>query len=173
MSLDQVNNLIFVLTVLGQIFIVAAIIYLIFFRKIKNKLINFLTKNTIALAFLVALFSTSASLYYSGIAGFIPCDLCWLQRIFLFPLVIILGLAWLKKKDEAIDYSLALISIGTIISVYHNYIYYTAVSSTFCSITSPCTQVYVTGYNYLSLPLMSLTAFLMIGLLLLNKKFNK
>jgi len=173
MSFDQVNNLIFVLTILGQVFIVVTIIYLIFFRKIKNKLINFLTKRAIPLTFLIALFSTSASLYYSEIARFIPCDLCWLQRIFLFPLVIILGLAWLKNKDEIIDYSLALIGVGTIISIYHNYIYYLTVPSTFCSITSPCTQVYVTGFNYISIPLMSLTAFLMIGLLLLNKKLNK
>jgi len=120
----------------------------------------------------VALVSTLSSLYYSEIAHFIPCDLCWFQRIFMYPLVIMLGLAIIKKKDEIIDYSLGLVAVGTLISLYHNYIYYSAETTNFCSIVAPCTQKYITSFGYISIPLMALTAFLMIALLLINKKIK-
>lgn len=171
MSLNQLNYGLSILTILGQVFIAGAIIYLLFFRKIKNKFINFITKHTLVITFLIALLTTSGSLYYSQIAGFAPCELCWLQRICMYPLVIIFGLAAIKKDNSVIDYGLGLVIVGTLFSLYHNYIYYTAVASSgFCSIVAPCTQKYITGFSYLSIPLMALTAFLMIGLLLVNKK---
>lgn len=172
MSLGQINNLLYVLTVLGQIFIAAAILYLIFFRKVNNKVINFISRNAVPLAFTVALLASGGSFYYSGIAGFDPCHLCWFQRVFMYPQVIILGLGLFKKDNSAIDYSLALIGVGTLISLYHNYIYYSAAPSIICSISSPCTEVFFTGFHYISMPLMSLTAFLMMAVLLINKKFK-
>ena len=42
------------------------------------------------LCWLVAGVSAMGSLFFSYIMGFAPCVLCWYQRIFLFPLVIIL-----------------------------------------------------------------------------------
>lgn len=171
MSINQVNYILSILTILSQIFIVGAIIYLIFFRKIKNKFINFVTRHALVLVFFIALLATSGSLYYSQIAGFAPCELCWFQRICMYPLVIIFGLAAIKKDNSVIEYGLGLVIIGTIIALYHNYIYYTAVTSSgFCSIVAPCTQKYITGFSYLSIPLMALSAFLIIGLLLMNKR---
>jgi len=172
MSLEQLNNFLSVFVVLGQIFVVVAFIYLLFFRKYHNQVTKLITKNAIIFAFVVALVSTLSSLYYSEIAHFIPCDLCWFQRIFMYPLVIMLGLAIIKKKDEIIDYSLGLVAVGTLISLYHNYIYYSAETTNFCSIVAPCTQKYITSFGYISIPLMALTAFLMIALLLINKKIK-
>lgn len=172
MSSDQANYLLAVLTLLGQILALCFTVYLLFFRKSQARLINFFTKNAISLAFFVSLAAVSGSLYYSQIVGLTPCELCWFQRIFMYPQPILLGLAWLKKDKGIINYSLALVSVGALISLYHNYIYYTAPPVTFCSIITPCTQPYVIGFNYLSLPLMALTAFVMIGLLLLNKKIR-
>ena len=170
MLLNQVNYYLSILTIFGQIFIVGAIIYLLFFRNIKNRLINFINKYTLVLTFFLALLATSSSLYYSQIAGFAPCELCWFQRIFMYPLVIIFGLAMIKKDNKIVDYGLGLVTIGSLISLYHNYIYYTAVSTGFCSIVAPCTEKYFTTFNYISIPLMALTSFLMIGLILINKK---
>jgi len=172
MSLDQINNLLYVLTVLGQIFIVTAVFYLIFFRKVNNKFINFISRKVIPFSFIIAFIATCGSLYYSEIVGFAPCHLCWFQRVFMYPQVIILGLGLFKKDDSVIDYSLALASMGAIISMYHNYIYYSATPSAICSITSPCTEVFFTGFHYISMPLMALTAFLMIAVLLINKKLK-
>jgi len=172
MTLDQINSLLSIFIILGQIFIVTAIVYLLFFRKYKNQLIKLITKNSILLAFIVALTSTLSSLYYSELAHFAPCDLCWFQRIFMYPLVILLGMALIKKKAEIIDYSLGLVMVGALISLYHNYIYYTAQTTSFCSIAAPCTQRYITSFGYISIPLMALTAFLMVALLLINKKIS-
>lgn len=166
------NNLLYVLVVIGQLFIILALIYLLFFRQRTNKLINFVTSHTFPLAFLVALTATGGSLYYSQIAHFTPCELCWLQRIFMYPQIILLGLAWWKKENHIIDYSLAMLVVGTLISLYHNYIYYFTHVAAICSLTSSCTQIYVTGFHYITIPLMALTSFIIIGLLLLNKKLK-
>jgi len=172
MSLEQLNNSLSILVVLGQIFIPVAILYLLFFKKYNSKVNKLINNNSILFAFIVALVSTLSSLYYSQIAHFIPCELCWFQRIFMYPLVVLLGLALIKKKDEIIDYCLALVAIGTLFSLYHNYIYYNTQTANFCSIIAPCTERYITSFGYISISLMALTAFLMIALLLINKKIK-
>jgi len=171
MLIEQVNNILYIFAILGFIFIIVAILALLFWGK-NNKIINFITRNSIPLAFLISLMATLGSLFYSETAGFAPCDLCWFQRIFMYPQVILLGLAWWKKEDIIINYSLILILIGTLFSVYHNYIYYTAQPTGFCSIVSPCTQTYILGFGFITIPLMAITAFVLMGLLLLNKKFR-
>ena len=155
MSTDQINIVLSTAALFGQILIVFFLIYLIFFRKSNFRPIKFIIDRAIPIAFLVALIATGGSLYYSEIAKLIPCELCWLQRFFIYPQVILLGLAWLKKENNILDYSLALIGIGTLISLYHNYIYYSATPSNVCSIVAPCTQQYVVGFGYISLPLRS------------------
>ncbi len=170
MSIELINSCLYFLTIIGQVFILLAIILLILKKKKENKIVTFFANKSIFLAFLVALAATLGSLYYSEIAGFPPCDLCWFQRIFMYPQVLLLGLACLKKDKNIIDYSLVMITIGWLISLYHNYIYYTARPTSFCSIIAPCTQSYVTGFGYISIPFMAIIAFTMIGLLLYIKK---
>jgi len=172
--LGQVNYLLASLSLAGQVFIVLALVMLIFFRRRQNKMLVWFRAKALVLSFIVALVATLSSLYYSEIAGFVPCELCWFQRIFMYPQVILLGLAYLKKDFKIINYSLPLILIGALFSIYHNYIYYTAQPSNgFCSITAPCTQVYIVGFNYISIPLLAIISFLMIGLLLLFAKTGK
>src|SRR5258708_5189085 len=60
-------------------------------------LVEFIGERAIFFSFLVALAATLGSLFYSGIANFQPCLLCWWQRIFLYPQVILLFVAFLKK----------------------------------------------------------------------------
>ncbi len=170
MLLSSINNLLSFLTIFGQVFVLLALIYLLFYRQTKLKSVKYIIKNAIPLAWVIAFLATASSLYYSEIAGFAPCDLCWFQRIFMYPQVVLLGLAWIRKEVVIIYYSLSLLAIGIIFSVYHNYIYYTAQPSGFCSIVSPCTQSYVVGFSYNSIPLMAITAFAMVIVLLLLKR---
>ena len=172
MFINSINNIIYLLVFLGQVFIIISLVLFLFYRNKKYKLSIFLTKNALQISFFVALAATFGSLFYSEIAGFPPCDLCWFQRIFMYPQVLILGLAWWKKEERILDYSLILLGIGAIFAVYHNYIYYSVQITTFCSITSPCTQRYVTGFSYITIPLMALTAFLLMGILLLHKRLR-
>lgn len=173
MLVTQVNFLLSLLVVVAQITTIVLLVYLIFNRSGVGKVFRFISNKSILLAFIIALTATIGSLYYSEIAQFTPCKLCWLQRIFIYPQVIILGLVWWRKDRQVLDYSLIMIAIGAIISLYHNYVYYTAKPSLVCSIAAPCTQKYVTGFDYVTIPLMSLSALVVMGLLLIINKLNK
>ena len=91
----------------------------------------------------------------------------------MYPQVIILGLAWLKKDYKIVDYSLALSAIGLVFSVYHNYTAITAAAGIFCTSLSSCNIEYVSEFGYITIPLMALTAFgLIFSLLIITKKTN-
>lgn len=165
-----VNKILALGAIASQIFIVLAIVYMILFRQ-RNKVTDFFSRNGIKMAFMVSVVAVSGSLFYAGYAGFVPCNLCWFQRIFMYPEVILLGLALLKKDEGIVDYVLSLSIVGAVISIYHNYIYFKSLASAFCTISEPCTVAYVTEFNYITIPMMALTAFLLITLLLIARKY--
>ena len=167
MLLQSVNLVLGILTVIGLIFSLVYLVYLLFFSSGKP---NYFSSRGILFSFIIALIATLGSLFYSKVAGFAPCELCWLQRIFMYPQVILLGLAMIKKDVKIIDYCLSLAVIGAIISLYHNYVYYAASSLSVCGVTSiSCTIRYVWEFGFVTIPLMALTAFLMIILLLIGQ----
>lgn len=171
MILNFVNKLLSVCVIISQIFIVLILLYYLFLQKKYPIVRQFLGGNGIRFSILIALFATLGSLFYSNIAGFAPCNLCWFQRIFMYPEVIILGLALFKKETKIVDYALILAMIGWFISIYHNYIYYKGLSSVVCRIGESCAIPYVTEFGYISIPMMALTAFsLMIVFLLYQKQ---
>jgi hypothetical protein len=171
MLLPTVNRILAILTLGSQVFIVLGLIQTLFFRNHKNNpAIQFFSRNGLFFAFIIALVATGGSLFYSEIAGFEPCKLCWFQRIFMYPLVILLGLALLKRDYKFTFYPSILAMIGAIISLYHNVIYYGGISIFPCDpfgLGVSCTKVLVMEFGYITIPLMALTAFLLI-LLFLN-----
>ncbi|MDP3883257.1 MAG: disulfide oxidoreductase [Candidatus Staskawiczbacteria bacterium] len=173
MLTDTVNIILATLVLLSQIFFVLGILYLLFFRKKFPVVLSVFSKNGILFSFIVAMVATLGSLYYSNVAGFNPCDLCWFQRIFMYPEVLLLGLALYKKESKIIDYALSLAVGGWIISAYHNYTFYKVVSSTFCGIGESCTTRYVIEFGYITIPMMALTGFTLIIALLLTQKLTK
>lgn len=177
MPISAINTLLAWLTVGGQIFLAIGIVYWLLFRKEQNNpMLNRLGKNGMALAWLIAAFATGFSLFYSDIAGFAPCALCWYQRIFMYPQVVLLGMAWLKKDFRIADYGLPLSTIGALVALYHNYISYGGRSLFSCAASAlgaSCTQRFVFEMGYITIPLISLTAFLlMIFFLGLQKRYN-
>ncbi|MCX6721620.1 MAG: disulfide bond formation protein B [Candidatus Staskawiczbacteria bacterium] len=169
MLLEIINKVLATGAIISQIFIVLALIYILLPYK-QQKISEFFSGNGIKLAFVCACLATAGSLFYSNYAGFEPCPLCWFQRIFMYPQVILLGLALFKKDKNIIDYSLALSIIGVVISIYHNYIVINGLHSTVCTISEPCTINYVLEFGYITIPAMALTAFLLIILLLMSQK---
>jgi disulfide bond formation protein DsbB len=71
------------------------------------------------LAWVAALIATIGSLYFSEVLHYIPCTLCWYQRIFMYPLAIILGMAFYRNDNDIAKYTLPLSIIGMLISGYH------------------------------------------------------
>ncbi|MSU54291.1 MAG: disulfide bond formation protein B [Candidatus Staskawiczbacteria bacterium] len=167
---DFITKLLSLGVIIGQIFILCAVLYFIFWRKTQNSIAEFIGKRGLLLAFIVTLISILGSLYYSNIVGFPPCELCWFQRIFMYPLFFLLGLALIKKETHITVYALMLAIIGGIISLYHNYMYYYNQGlDSFCQLGGTqvsCIKQYVFEFGYVTIPLMALTAFILIAIFL-------
>jgi len=155
----------------SQIFIILSVFLLIFLKKESRPLFNFLAVNALKLAFLVALVATSGSLFYSEYAKFTPCLLCWLQQIFMYPLVVLFAIAVSKKDDKIFTYTLPLAVIGWFISLYHNYISYRVIGSVACRIGESCVTPYVCDFGYITIPMMAFIAFSLIIILALANKY--
>ncbi len=115
------------------------------------------------LAALVACVTMAGSLYYSQIAHFVPCALCWYQRIAMYPLAIILVVASLRRDTRVWWYVVPQAVIGAGFAIYHTQLQaFPKQHSSFCTISEPCTVRYVWEFGFVSLPLMALTAFTFI-----------
>jgi disulfide bond formation protein DsbB len=124
--------------------------------------------NALGLAWLVAFLATAGSLYFSEVAGYVPCTLCWYQRIAMYPLVVILAVGAARRESAAAVYGLALAVIGALIAVYHSALeWMPALDTGACSATTPCTLVWFRVFGLISLPNLALTAFALIIVILL------
>lgn len=120
------------------------------------------------LAFAVALTATLGSLYLSEVAHFVPCTLCWYQRIAMYPLVPILLVAAVKRDAAVWRYAAPLAVIGSAISIYHYQLErFPDQTSVSCTLEAPCTVVWIWRFHYISIPFMALSGFALIIALLL------
>jgi mannose/fructose/N-acetylgalactosamine-specific phosphotransferase system component IIC len=113
------------------------------------------------LAWLVSIVATLGSLFYSQVAHYIPCELCWYQRIAMYPLVVVLGIAVVRRDEAVRRYVIPVAAIGAIISTYHYVIQqFPDLAVTSCSATGvPCTGHWVWKFGFVSIPLMALACF--------------
>jgi hypothetical protein len=120
------------------------------------------------IAFLVALTSMLGSLYFSEVADFVPCRLCWFQRIAMYPLSAILLVGAIRRDDAVRWYVLPIAAIGAVISGYHYLIEWRPDLDTgVCGVSGPsCTAVWFRELGFVTLALMALTGFLTILTLL-------
>ena len=119
--------------------------------------------SALAGAFVVAVLATAGSLYFSEVAGFEPCRLCWYQRIAMYPLVVILGIAAWRGDPGVRRYAAPLAAIGAVIATYHYLLeWFPTLDSGVCSATTPCSVVWFRQLGFVSLPYLALSAFLLI-----------
>jgi disulfide bond formation protein DsbB len=114
------------------------------------------------LAFLVAAIATGGSLFFSEIAHFVPCELCWFQRICMYPLSITLLLMAVANDHRAARYLLPLPVVGAGISVYHLLVENGVVrESQACLVSAPggCATKWIDEFGYVTIPTLALTAF--------------
>ena len=158
---SSVNQILSLLTITGQIIIVSVLIILLLKNKIISDLIG---KEAILFSFAVSLIATLGSLFYSEIAGFEPCKLCWFQRILMYPQIILLGLAILRKDKNIISYTFWLSVIGAVIAGYHYLLQIGVAPNLYCSAVGysvSCSQRFAMNFGYITIPMMAFTAFLM------------
>lgn len=120
------------------------------------------------LAFLVAATATFGSLYFSEVADFVPCRLCWFQRIAMYPLSSILLVGAIRRDAAVRWYAAPLAAIGAVIAGYHTLIEWRpALDSGACDASGPsCTDVWFREFGFVSLATMALVGFLTILILL-------
>lgn len=146
-------------------------------RKNKNHpLVRILGEYGFLLNLLIALAATIGSLVYSEIVGFEPCKFCWLQRIFMYPQVFLLGIALYRKDWNIAIYCITLSSIGALIGLNQYLLQLTGTSFIPCGATGSlaCDKIFVEVFGFITIPLMSLSGFvLMIVSMLFVKKYKK
>lgn len=117
-------------------------------------------------AWLVSLVATAGSLYFSEVAGFVPCELCWIQRIFMYPLVIILGIACFRRDKRIVTYALPFPIIGGCFSIYHYMVQKMNTLPSMCQSGVPCSGEYINWFGFMTIPLLALIAFVFITVFL-------
>ena len=130
--------------------------------------LNALSPHALFLAWAFTCVGLLASLFLSEVRGWMPCALCWYQRICLWPLALILGLAWLRKREDLAGFVLPQVALGLAIAVYQVFIQEIAHRDVLglCPAGPNCATKFDVGLGPISIPMLSLAAFLAIGFLL-------
>lgn len=184
MLIPLVINAMFVLTMLGQAFLVAllagwlfAFVYAPWRQTFHRLLAAVFHRRDISFAFLVALGAVAGSLFMSEVAGFAPCVLCWYQRAAVYPAALILGVDVARMKTRVRPYAMALSIAGFVVAGYQNLLQAGLLPPPACTLSPDavsCTQTYTLGFGYITIPLMSLTAFaLLIAILAIGAWLEK
>ena len=126
--------------------------------------------NLVFSAWLVAASATLGALFMSEIMGFAPCVLCWWQRIFMFPLVLILALGLFPFDRTVLRYALPLAALGLLVAGFHVLLTMGIIPETLapCREGIPCKTLQVEWFGFVTIPLLSFFAFLVLTLLLVT-----
>jgi len=118
---------------------------------------------------LVAAVATAGSLYFSEVAGLVPCELCWYQRILMYPLVVVLGVSALENRVGVWKTALPLSVLGIVVSGYHTVLQLMPTSQ--CSLGGGCGAIQWEGLGIFTIPRLALLAFVLItaGLVVLRR----
>ena len=166
------------LVIAGQVLAVLTIGLLLFARQ--SIILSWIARNSILLAWIVALVAVAGSMTYSDVFHMDPCKLCWYQRIFIFPQFIILTIAlWRRYNKEIADYCIALAGFAIPISLYHYLLQMIDAPAVHafapCDVTGQapsCSGYYVLMYEYITIPMMALTASGLVLLFMVVRKIR-
>ncbi|MGM9949420.1 MAG: disulfide oxidoreductase [Lysinibacillus sp.] len=122
-------------------------------------------ENSLLIIWVTSLVATLGSLYFSEVRGYIPCDLCWYQRILMYPIVIISMIAYIQKNARIALTTAVFAIIGGSMSLYHYGIQKISLlqeSAPACGLVS-CTGSYINWLGFITIPFLALTAFIIIA----------
>jgi disulfide bond formation protein DsbB len=167
------------LGVLGQVLAVllvaVGLLWLFGFRQPLCTLRRSIWGYELWLAFFVSAVATGGSLFFSEVAHFVPCELCWFQRICMYPLSIITLLMALANDHRAARYLLPLPLVGAGISTYHLLVENGVVKQTqACLLSAPggCATKWINEFGFVTIPTLALTAFALVFAALLFSAFE-
>lgn len=122
------------------------------------------SETLLLIAWTQSLIATFGSLFFSEVMGYIPCELCWVQRILMYPIVVIAGVALLKKNADIALPGLILSGIGMFVSAYHYGLQKLPAlqdAGGFCG-TVPCNLQYINYFGFITIPFLAGVAFIVI-----------
>ena len=175
MSLDTYNLLIGLGALTIQILAVA-FLALFFLQKKFSELRSVgdtLSRWGLWIGFLLTLGTAVFSLVHSQVFGLPPCDLCWWQRIFLYPQVVLFAIALRRYDISVAAYSIALSVIGAGFAIYHHVLQMLPAGTIPCPATGPsCSQILFLEFGYITYPMLALSvfAFLIVLMLFVRKQ---
>lgn len=153
-----VTNILSILTVIAQ----GGVIVLLLLRATTGRFPSIVTKHAMLFAWIIALVATLGSLFFSEYAGYNPCKLCWFQRIAMYPLIVMLGLPLLQRERKIPSTAFTLAALGIVLAGYHYLLQLGVAPELPCSAvgySASCSERFVMNYGYITIPLMSFTAF--------------
>ena len=129
----------------------------------------------IFLAWLVAALATAGALFMSEVMNLAPCVLCWYQRIFMFPLVVVLVVGLFPFDPKVVRYALPLALLGLAIAGFHVLLMAGVIPEKLapCRQGIPCTTVQIEWFGFVTIPMLSAFAFLTVIVLLLPTYLKK
>jgi disulfide bond formation protein DsbB len=173
-DVDAATNFFLVLTIVADVVVVFAVLCALAALVSANARASVtswaraVAPQSVVFAWIVATVTTLGSLYYSEHAGFVPCELCWYQRIVMYPLVIVLGVAALRRDRAVWITTLVFVVIGAPLSLYHWLVERVPAfeESSSCSAIAPCSTPWFEKLGFVTLAWMAMSAFLLIGVLM-------
>jgi disulfide bond formation protein DsbB len=127
-----------------------------------------IARNGVWLAFAVATFTTLGSLYLSEVMHFVPCPLCWYQRICMYPLSVALLVGALRRDRDVYAYVLPPAFVGAAFAIYHTQLQaFPKQTGRFCTGAELCKVRYIYEFHFVSIPFMALSAFTFIIVMML------
>jgi len=135
-----------------------------------NRRKSFFLEQGLPLAWAIALTAMVGSLYFSEVLEYTPCNLCWYARILMYPLVIILGIATVRKDFGIVKYVLPVTILGVCLTTYHYLMEKTDFvqsSAKVCGIV-PCDAEYINWFGFITIPFLALTAFVLISIIMIG-----
>jgi len=170
--LPIINQSLAIGVILIQLLVIVLVINLIFFKR-KRMLLNFLDKHLLLIGFLVSLGAVMVSVFYSEVVGFVPCKLCWLTRIFIYPQFILFGIALIRKEKRIINYIAGMSVFGIVISMSQYIGQMTGLVLISCAGGSSCSAKLIFEFGYITIPMMAFSIFALIIALFINHKIGK
>lgn len=131
-----------------------------------SRISELLDRYSLHVALLAAWIAMLGSLYFSEVKGYVPCELCWYQRILMYPLTLILTIGLLRKDNNLPLLVLPLSSLGFLIALYHYLLEKTDIFPAHaCSAGVSCTATWINWFGFITIPFLSLVAFTVITLM--------
>ncbi len=146
---------------ISHVIFVGIILALLVDTKFRFFVYRFVSRYVLELLTFVSGVALVGSLVYSQIVGFPPCELCWVQRIFMYPQTLLAFHALYRKDTRMVEYLLPLSILGALVAFYHSLVQWGFnVGSGGCvAVGGECAKVYVDSYGYITIPFMAFTVF--------------